>query len=570
MRTLQAPNGFVKMADGRTVPASRMSTQQKQKARKLLLVIQYYGGDMKAAEELASLIADLERTRNHEADILLFRRADTGELSAQVVAKLQSKFGKVTTLACRRIDARGYPFGCNQMFSDLLMLMSSTPPFATDYYAFINGETDMVPTRPGWIGELIAAWKGAMADGKAIAGHFCSDPFVHVNGLAVYSSDVYRRAGGNTLAGGSPQITYDIRFAPTLTGMAKETPLIYFKYRQPTITPEELFAARSSIPRPDIGERVVEGVAPALYHGVKDGSARAAVRARHISFTDKAPVVYAPTGQIEESATETLLGHIPGGTFPSGMGDVIAPAQALGVSASIQAEENPSLLERHEFPDSRRKAPEVPAKRSNVFCYHQPASKVNAAENHAILVLWRKAWTSRGWNPTVLTLREAAMNQKFDDFQVAIERFPYIGGRKESFNRFNRWLALEQAGGGLLVDMDVLPGLFTPADVVRFDIGLVLSPRDGGEITAAVCDKAAAAKFIDAILKYDAKPEDMVGGRETVTDMTVWLATNPAAVEPTVVELSKEQDGTKLIRFTETGGVKKSAAMDLFLSGVKA
>jgi hypothetical protein len=515
------------MASGRIVPASKSFGAQKQKLKKFLVVIQHYNGDVEDAEALASLIADLERTRNREADVMLFRRADSREMSASVRAKLESKFDRVILQACRRSDAKGYPFGANQMWSDLVMLMAQVPPFATDYYAFINLEADVVPLRPGWISELITAWKSAHATGKAAIGHIHDNPVNHLNGLAVYSADLFRRVASNKLMGGSPTTCYDIYFANFLRPHALDSNLIAFSYRKPTITAEELYATQKN------------GEAPALYHGVKDGSARAAVRARHITFTQPVPVapplVSVPQStRISDSPVVSMAGSPPTKPAP------VAPV-----------------------------APPAPGKRPNVYCYHQPATKANADEQHAIQAIWRKAWTSRGWNPVVLTLREAARNPRFEAFQDRLEKLPYIGGKKESFNRFNRWLALEMEKGGLMVDVDVLPGAFTPADLIRNDVGLVLSPRDSQGITAAVFDFPNLVQFIQEIELYDARPEDTVDGRACVTDMTVWLAHHGDAVEPTVVEAGSEAGcSTKLVRFSGTAdtGLRRSEVMERFLS----
>lgn len=622
MRTLQAPEGFVKMADGRVLPASRMSTQQKQKPKKFLIVLGFYEGDRDAAEQLASLIADLERTRNHEADFMLMRRADCRELSATVKAKLETKFDRVIPYACRRADAKGYPFGANQMWSDLITLMAQVPPFATDYYAFINLEADAVPTRPGWIGELIAGWKDSMAQNKPAMGHMHDNPVNHLNGLAVYSSDMYRRVASNRLLGSSPQTCYDIYFANFLRPHASDSPLIYFSYRQETITPEELFAPRK------------QGIVPALYHGVKNGTARAAVRARHISFTDKAPVFiqHEPKQTLQVSEVHDPLAFTPDklesgeemrvrevslnevnmtvsprvmreifgggatGTKPLGVSASIqaeqsavaavnakkatlassvmgvvaqaqalsvqsflppgAPAQALGVSASIQAEEKPSLLEQHEFPDSRRKVPDATPKRPNVYTYYSARGR-QSNETQAILELWRKGWASRGWNPVVLTLRDAAKHPKFDDMATALERLPYAGDRKQQAAAFNRWLALDVAGGGLMVDLSAFPAELVPAGIDERS-PVVFMADDSDYLLGLNLIGADAGAWVESIAKYDAQPTDLLAKKPHVTD----------AVIARVAFADDHLSESGLTRVVADGTERTSVAMEKFLTGV--
>lgn len=505
----------------RFVPISRPSSSSRLKTKKLLLVIQFYEGDRDDAEQLALLIADLERTRNHQADIMLMRRADSRVLNPTVKAKLEQKFDVVHQHTCRRTDAKSYPMACNQMWSDLVTLLPRTMPYATDYYAFINLETDAVPTRPGWIGELITEWEAAKLAGKAAIGHIHNDPVPHLNGLAVYSVDLFQRVGGNRLMGANAQTCYDIYFSKMILPLAQETPLIFFSYRQPTITPDELFAARKG------------GIAPCLYHGVKDGTARAAVRARHITFTDHAPMA---------TVTPTPL------TEPAAISAISAPASVVAQVAPIE-----SIL------------------RPFVFCY-QPCGRGSALEQKAVVDLWISGWTSRGWNPVVLTLRDATKHLRFDQIQSAMDKLPMVGRRAETEHRFNRWLALDVAGGGFFADLDVLPGAFTPADVTRTDGGLVLSAKESGTISSAIFDKAHLAQFIAAMETYDARPEDATPeGRPQVTDMTVFASLWPDAFEPTVVD---GQTGTaktaKLARFAFADSTtdRPSARMQRFLQGV--
>lgn len=546
----QVPYGFVKMASGRIVPAQTSFGQPKQKAKKFLIVIQHYDGDVKEAEDLASLIADLERTRNHDADVMLFRRADSREMMPNIRTKLEAKFDRVFLQACRRIDARGYPFGANQMWSDLLMLMSQTAPFASDYYAFINFESDAVPTRPGWIGELISAWRMANSVGIAAIGHYSTDPFIHLNGMAVYAADMYRRVGGNILAGGNPQICYDIRHGQTLLPYSKQTPLVFFKYRQASITPAELFAVQR------------DEMAPCVYHGVKDGSARAAVRARHITFTEKAPAVV-----ITHSPSDAVLqaSDVQDPTsFTALDSAVVATVDAL---IDKQIEESVATAPPHHaaavsIPATTGKitVQETPPKRPNVYTYYSAKGR-QSNESQAVMEAWKKGWTSRGWNPVVLTLREAAVHPKFDDLQARIEQWPMVGDRREMANRFNRWLALDGAGGGLLTDMDVLPGDFTPKMLAADGGSMVFRQTEESEMHAMFVNREDAAEWLATMLAYDAQPEDKRGAKPHVSDDTIvrrsgWQEKKNCGTTT----------GFPIIKITAKPNDRLSAAMEAFLA----
>lgn len=460
--------------------AQRVGTA-KPKPKKFLVCLSYYDGDRDEAEDLISLICDLERVRNRDTDFLLVRRADARDLRAGTMAKLEAKFDRVLTHTCRRTDARGWPWAPGSMFFDTLALIASEEPYMSDHFAFIPLEPDCTPLRPGWIGELADEWKKADSDGLAAVGCIHENPSLHLNGVAVYAANLGRRPAARALRGGNAQIAWDIAHAPTMLPMARHSHLFAFQFRRPTITPAELFASGA-----------------ALYHGVKDSSARNAVRARFVTFSEA------------------------------------------------------------------KEAPRPP-----VFTYSNKSDWVDSGETKAVMNLWREGWASRGWNPRILTHADALRSPRYGTLLAAVTRLPYIGDHEESLNQWLRWLALDSTSAseaGLYVDMDVLPGAFVPSDIVDTNVGLVLTDKKDGAIGAAMLSKAALTKFLAAIESYDARAEDVTGARANVTDMTVWAATNPIDIEPTVkLAGSEAASSAKLVRFSATDGKRKSQVMETFL-----
>jgi len=266
------------MADGRVVPAQADFGKGPPENQKFLIVLQYYDGDVNDMEEVANIIADLERVRNHEADIMLFARHDAKPFPSHTRSKLESKFDKVHAVTCRNRDGNSYPFASNGMFYDLVTLLGQYPQWNQPYFAFINLESDCVPLHPGWIRELINEFRQAQARGKHAAGHFHNgkEAPVHMNGVAVYAIDMFFKVPGGKLQGGRPNVAYDLDQAQNILPYAYDTPYIAMEYRRPTITAADLFRGHKA------------AVEPAIFHGVKDSSAREAVKAKHITFSDTA------------------------------------------------------------------------------------------------------------------------------------------------------------------------------------------------------------------------------------------------------------------------------------------
>lgn len=287
---------MTRMADGRLVPAQLDIGQGPPEHRKFLIVLQYYNGDVEQVEEIANIMADMERVRNKDADIMLFARHDANPFPSHIVEKLRTKFDKVHQVTCRMRDGTTYPFASNCMFYDLVTLLGQYREWNQPYFAFINWEADCVPVHPGWIRQLITEFKIAQVHGKHVVGHVqASHSTPHINGLAVYAIDIFSKVPGGALAGGPLAVAYDMHHGKNLLPLAYDTPLVMFDYRRPTITATDLF-------HPHKG-----GIEPAIYHGVKDSSAREAVKARHITFSEKKDL--ARTTVFTYFATPTDIGH---------------------------------------------------------------------------------------------------------------------------------------------------------------------------------------------------------------------------------------------------------------------
>jgi hypothetical protein len=263
---------MVRLASGQYVPAA--SSASRPYAKKALVVVHYWEDDLAEAEQLLGLIADLERIKNKEADLFVFRRHDAPNIDPTLMQKLRSKFDVVWDERCRRMDAKGYPFGCNGMFYDLVMRLSQEHKWRDDYYCFVNLEPDCVPLCPGWITKLTDAFKQAELSGKSAIGHVHEIPVLHMNGVAVYATDIWSRVPGGRLSGGSPQVAYDILQAPHLMPLCEDTPLVVFDFKRPTATPKFLFGKHKA------------GCEAVLFHGVRDASAREAVKARFVTFSE--------------------------------------------------------------------------------------------------------------------------------------------------------------------------------------------------------------------------------------------------------------------------------------------
>lgn len=94
-----------------------------------------------------------------------------------------------------------------------------------------------------------------------------------------------------------------------------------------------------------------------------------------------------------------------------------------------------------------------------VFTYYQSMSygNIKSRSTRRLLKLWLRAWYHAGYDPVILTPIDASLHPKFHELRETFERFPTVNNLDYEVACYMRWLAFRMAGGGTLVDYDVLP-----------------------------------------------------------------------------------------------------------------
>mmetsp|Transcript_18007 Transcript_18007/g.26646 ORF Transcript_18007/g.26646 Transcript_18007/m.26646 type:complete len:274 (+) Transcript_18007:43-864(+) len=69
---------------------------------------------------------------------------------------------------------------------------------------------------------------------------------------------------------------------------------------------------------------------------------------------------------------------------------------------------------------------------------------------------WKSAWKGAGWEPVVLTVKDARKHEKFDYFYSKLQKI--TGPRSKHLQlTFVRWFAVAAVGGGFMCDYNVFP-----------------------------------------------------------------------------------------------------------------
>ena len=236
---------------------------------KILLALQFWRGDMKAAMQVARLVADLEIRHSIHADFMFVSRFDCPQ-DPETVKYVSRKFNTFTYINSSRKD-KGWPAGCNGLWFGTVDRVYSMvegkrmPP----YKAILTFEADSFPLRPDWVARLSEEWDKRKVKllGPMVKSEGVNE---HINGNALVSGDIQflhqisREIGGCTPMGG-----WDYVLAPWFKKQGwSDTPLMKSWWRQPTLS-ADMFESL-----------LTDGTV--FLHGVKDDSIIRHVRAKFL------------------------------------------------------------------------------------------------------------------------------------------------------------------------------------------------------------------------------------------------------------------------------------------------
>ncbi len=209
-----------------------------------------------------------------------------------------------------------------------------------------------------------------------------------------------------------------------------------------------------------------------------------------------------------------------------------------------------------------------------MFCYRRRISTVDTREIDEQISLWMRGWKSVGGNPVVLGSKFAEQHTLYAEVMARVASFPTTGSIEHANAKWERFLALSQYGGGLMVDFDVLPKTgFSPLQIGDDAAFQLLSP-DGCMVKAT---RAGVDAFIQLLLAYepDAKATDV-----TVADVLKSAVVSEGAVSPFKVSnahaLLRSESGwreAKCVHFSPKAiaaalpGMTPSRAMLAYLRG---
>jgi hypothetical protein len=231
----------------------------------LAIALQCSPGDLDAAVDLCDLIASLEGAPRLDVPVFIIFRRDCDSAAIHFMQKtLAAKFVKVFPMVALDF-ATGWPSGPNSVWHSC---MTNVDLAKRQGWIKSDGvlclEPDCVPLRRNWIDCLQKEWSNRSDDVWAIGHHHGEGESLHLNGVAVFDVDLLN--DWSVLHGQPGEAAWDYFHRKLFLKISQDTPYITQFYKQPSLEEWQFRRVRK------------HGVLPAILHGVKDNSARAAAR----------------------------------------------------------------------------------------------------------------------------------------------------------------------------------------------------------------------------------------------------------------------------------------------------
>lgn len=464
----------------------------------MLVVIPFCSKDHPSAANLLRWMAELDGTHDRHQALLVAARAMTLEERGVVSEAARQAFSNVTIVRTLQTDERPWPMAPNTMFrcaSTFIAQQLKVP--------FWWNEPDCVPLCSGWLDDLEKEYKRA---GKPFMGSIVKKPCVHLTGCAIYPPNVKLF---NPAMLTTEKVAFDCVKPEVTVKHTHHTSLFHHQWSDPEGFDVPTFkdAAKLRI----INRRAV------VFHRNKDHTLIDRLREQRVI---RQAVVLEPAGGLHE-AQWLVEGRLNEPVEPD------SPAEQPAIKSDADLAKEFEALAQD---DMAEKLVEEPLEgRPCIYTYHMPISGL--AEAGALLALWHKLWAAQGWNPIVLTEADASSSAQFKPYRAVISALPTVNHPAYERACYMRHLAMVERRGGFLVDYDVMPRRFTPADAQKDASDRRMTFFEPTRVPCAL--KGSQAGFqdiVDFISNYKLKPEDSHAGKPHASDMEIlrkgrWKAT---------------------------------------------
>ncbi len=92
-----------------------------------------------------------------------------------------------------------------------------------------------------------------------------------------------------------------------------------------------------------------------------------------------------------------------------------------------------------------------------IYTYYEPVAQIDRDESNALIALWEAYWLRAGFQPVLISEAHAREHPAYVQAKSLFSKMPSTNPAGYDLHCFLRWLAMSNAGGGIMADYDVMP-----------------------------------------------------------------------------------------------------------------
>lgn len=155
----------------------------------------------------------------------------------------------------------------------------------------------------------------------------------------------------------------------------------------------------------------------------------------------------------------------------------------------------------------------------NIYAFYDPIG-TQTQEYTDLISVWEKSWRYYGWNPIILTLKDAQKHEKYNELYDKADSYPTINGKQFEMYCFLRWLAIAHVGGWY-TDVDMINYGFIPHDYG--EVSVTTQHYSIAPATVYLTKKKYNDIIINSLINHEVTESDFIASvnKYHVADMTI-------------------------------------------------
>lgn len=158
----------------------------------------------------------------------------------------------------------------------------------------------------------------------------------------------------------------------------------------------------------------------------------------------------------------------------------------------------------------------------NIYTFYEPIDNESYNNYDELINIWKKSWIFYGWNPVILSLKDAQEHPKYEKLFKKAQDLPTVNPKKYEMYCYLRWAALANKGGWY-ADVDMINYGFTPKVIDENKV--VTAGRETLHVNSFYMSKLVYEDLLDEIINYEVSDEnyELIGEEKVphVSDMYI-------------------------------------------------